>query len=67
MPKKNFAADFRAEKSQEEDGLRRKRNDRRCPVKLGPRILKIVFVKLAEDSFTLISGSKVSLRQQIKK
>ena len=40
VPKTNFAADFRAEKSQE--GLRRKRNDRRCPIKLGPRILKIV-------------------------
>ncbi len=40
MPKKTFGADFRAEKSQE--GLRRKINDRRCPVKLGPRILKIV-------------------------
>ncbi len=39
-PKKNFAADFRAEKSQE--GLRIKTNDRRCPVNLGPRILKIV-------------------------
>ncbi len=37
---KNFAADFRAEKSQE--GLRRKRNDRRCPINLGQRILKIV-------------------------
>ncbi len=30
MPKKHFAADFRAEKSQE--GLRRKTNDRRCPI-----------------------------------
>ncbi len=40
MPKKNVVADFRAEKSQE--GLRRKRNDRRCPIKTGPRILKIV-------------------------
>ncbi len=38
MPKKSFAADFRAEKSQ----LRGKRNDRRRPIKLGPRILKIV-------------------------
>ncbi len=37
---KKFAADFRAEKSQE--GLRRKRNDRRGPINLGPRILKIV-------------------------
>ncbi len=36
---KKFAADFRAEKSQE--GLRRKRNDRRSPIKLGPRILKL--------------------------
>ncbi len=34
-----FAADFRAEKNQE--GLRRKRNERRFPIKLGPRILKI--------------------------
>ncbi len=40
MPKKNFAADLRAEKSQE--GLRRKTNNRLCPIKLGPRILKIV-------------------------
>ncbi len=40
MLEKNFAADFRAEKSQE--GLRRKTNDRRRPVNLGPRILKIV-------------------------
>ena len=42
VPEKNFAADadFRAEKSPE--GLRRKQNDRRCPVKLGPRILKNV-------------------------
>ncbi len=40
MPKKQFAADFRAGKSHE--GLRRKRNERRCPVKLGPRVLKIV-------------------------
>jgi hypothetical protein len=36
-----FAADFRAEKI--EEGLRRKtKNDRRCPIKLRPRILKIV-------------------------
>ncbi len=40
VPKNNFAADLRVEKSQE--GLRRKRNDRRSPIKLGPRILKIV-------------------------
>ncbi len=40
VPEKDFAADFRAEKSQE--GLHRKRNDRHCPIKLGPRILKIV-------------------------
>ena len=40
VPKNNFAADFRAEKSQE--GLHRKRNDRRCPIKLGPRILKVI-------------------------
>ena len=40
VPKKKFAADFRAEKGQE--GLRRKRNDRRCPINLGSRILKIV-------------------------
>ncbi len=54
-----FAADFRAEKSQE--GLRKKRNDWRRPINLGPRILKIVvFFKLAEDSFTLISGSEVT-------
>ncbi len=44
MPKTNFAADFRVEKSQE--GLRRKRNenDRRRPVKLGPRILILKIV-----------------------
>jgi hypothetical protein len=48
VPKKNFAADFRAEKSQE--GLRRKRNDRRCPIKLGPRILKIVAVMEGQGS-----------------
>ncbi len=40
VPKMFFAADFGAEKSQE--GLRRNRNDRRYPIKLGPRILKIV-------------------------
>ncbi len=41
VPKKKFAADFMAEKSQE--GLRRSRktNDRRCPIKLGPGILKM--------------------------
>ncbi len=40
VPKNNFAADFRAEKSQEV--LRRKTNDLRSPVNLGQRILKIV-------------------------
>ncbi len=58
MPKNNFAADFRAEKSQ--DGLRRKTNDRRCPLNLGPMILKLLILELAEDSFTLISGSEVT-------
>jgi hypothetical protein len=45
VQKKNLllAADFRAEKSQE--GLRRKRNDRRGPIKLRPRILKIVVIE----------------------
>ncbi len=37
VPKTHFATDFRAEKGQEE--LRRKTNDRRCPIKLGPRTI----------------------------
>ncbi len=60
MPK-TFAADFRAEKSQEE--LRRKTNDRRCPLNLGPRILKIVvFVarrRLLHPHFGLGSNANV--------
>jgi hypothetical protein len=47
VPKTNLllTSDFRAEKSQE--GLRRKQNDR----------AELLFFKLAEDSFTLISGT----------
>jgi hypothetical protein len=63
VTKKNFAADFRAEKSQE--GLRRKQNDRRCPVKLGPRILNIVVFgarrsrRLLQPHFGLGSNANV--------
>ncbi len=68
VPEKNFAADFRAEQGPE--GLRRKQNDRRCPVKLGPRILKIDVCcfwssqKTPSPSFWIL-GSEVT--QQIKK
>ena len=53
-----FDADFRAEKSQE--GLRRKRNDRRGQSILGPMILKIVVFEARRSSFTftLILGSE---------
>ncbi len=61
MPKKCFAADFRAEKSQE--GLRGKRNDRRRSIKLGPRILKIVVFearrRLLHPHFGLGSNANV--------
>jgi hypothetical protein len=61
VPKKNFAADFRAEKSHE--GLRRKTNDRRRPVNLGPRILKIVIFgarrRLIHPHFGLGSNANV--------
>ncbi len=45
MPKKTLLLTLgpKTEKSQEELRIRRKKNDRRCPVNhLGPRILKIV-------------------------
>ncbi len=56
-----FAADFRAEKNQE--GLCRKTNDRLCPIKLGPRILKIVVFgarrRLLHPHFGLGSSTNV--------
>jgi hypothetical protein len=50
---KKFAF-FNSKESHE--GLRRNTNGRTCPLNLGPRILKIVVLELAEDSFILISG-----------
>ncbi len=61
MPKTNFAPDFRAEINQE--GLRRKGNDQRRPINLGPRILKIVFFdarrRLLHPHFGLGSNAKI--------